>query len=114
MTKRIAILFAGQGAQSVGMGHDLAAVHPRAKALFDQADEILDRPLSVLAFEGPEAELVKTVNCQPALFVHGLACLAVLREELGDFTPQFAAGLSLGEFTAHAAAETFSFGDGLK
>jgi [acyl-carrier-protein] S-malonyltransferase len=114
MTKRIAILFAGQGAQAVGMGRDLATAYPKAKELFDQADGILDRPLSVIAFEGPEAELVKTVNCQPALFVHGLACLAGLREELGEFSPQFAAGLSLGEFTAHAAAGTFSFADGLK
>ena len=114
MTKRIAILFAGQGAQAVGMGKDLAEAFPVAKALFDEADAILDRPLSVMAFEGPDAELVKTVNCQPALFVHGLACLAALRQEVGDFSPQFAAGLSLGEFTAHAAAQTFSFGDGLK
>ena len=62
----------------------------------------------MIAFDGPEAELVKTVNCQPALFVHGLACLAALRQELGDFSPHFAAGLSLGEFTAHAAASTFA------
>ena len=114
MTKRIAVLFAGQGAQAVGMGEDLADTYPAAKTLFDEADAILDRPLSVMAFEGPEAELVKTVNCQPALFVHGLACLAALRQEIGDFTPQFAAGLSLGEFTAHAAAQTFAFADGLK
>jgi [acyl-carrier-protein] S-malonyltransferase len=114
MTKRIAILFSGQGAQAVGMGKDLAAAYPGAKELFDQADEILDRPLSLIAFEGPEAELVKTVNCQPALYVHGLACLAALRQEVEGFRPQFAAGLSLGEFTAHAAAGTFSFADGLK
>jgi [acyl-carrier-protein] S-malonyltransferase len=114
MTKRIAILFSGQGAQAVGMGKDLAAACPPAQELFAQADEILDRPLSVIAFEGPEDELVKTVNCQPALYVHGLACLAALRQEVPDFAPQFAAGLSLGEFTAHAAAGTFSFGDGLK
>ena len=114
MTKRIAILFAGQGAQAVGMGKDLAAAYPGAKELFEQADQILGRSLSAVTFDGPEAELVKTVNCQPALFVHGLACLAGLRQELGEFSPQFAAGLSLGEFTAHAAAGTFSFADGLK
>jgi [acyl-carrier-protein] S-malonyltransferase len=114
MTKRIAILFAGQGAQAVGMGKDLAAAYPGAKELFAQADQILGRPLTEVTFEGPEAELVKTVNCQPALFVHGLACLAGLKQELGEFSPGFAAGLSLGEFTAHAAAGTFSFADGLK
>jgi [acyl-carrier-protein] S-malonyltransferase len=70
--------------------------------------------LSTVAFEGPATELVKTANCQPALFVHGLASLAALRADLGDLNPQFAAGLSLGEFTAHAAAGTFSFADGLR
>ncbi len=114
MTKRIAILFAGQGAQAVGMGKDLSAAYPVAKSLFEQADQVLGRSLSGVTFEGPEAELVKTANCQPALYVHGLACLAALRQEAGDLAPQFAAGLSLGEFTAHAAAGTFSFADGLK
>lgn len=114
MSKRIAILFAGQGAQAVGMGKDLAAAYPVARELFEQADAVLGRSLSGITFEGPEAELVKTVNCQPALFVHGLACLAALRQEVADLAPVFAAGLSLGEFTAHAAAGTFSFGDGLK
>ena len=114
MTKRIAILFAGQGAQAVGMGKDLVAAYPVAKSLFEEADQVLGRSLSGVTFEGPEAELVKTVNCQPALYVHGLACLAALRQEVGDFAPQFAAGLSLGEFTAHAAAGTFSFANGLK
>ncbi len=114
MSKRIAILFAGQGAQAVGMGKDLAAAFPVAKSLFEQADEVLGRSLSGVTFEGPESELVKTVNCQPALYVHGLACLAALRQEVSNFSPQFAAGLSLGEFTAHAAAGTFSFADGLK
>jgi [acyl-carrier-protein] S-malonyltransferase len=114
MTKRIALLFAGQGAQAVGMGQDLAGKYPVAAELFQQADNILGRSLSTIAFEGPETELVKTANCQPALFVHGLACLAALQAELKDFAPQFAAGLSLGEFTAHAAAGTFSFADGLR
>jgi [acyl-carrier-protein] S-malonyltransferase len=113
MTKRIAILFAGQGAQAVGMGRDLAAQCPAAAELFRQADTILGRPISTVAFDGPEPELVKTANCQPALFIHGLACLAALRAEFGDFPIHIAAGLSLGEFTAHAAAGTFSFADGL-
>ena len=114
MTKRIAILFAGQGAQSLGMGKDLAAAYPVAAQLFAEADAVLGRSLSGVAFEGPEADLVKTANCQPALFVHGLACLAALRAKVGEFPVAFAAGLSLGEFTAHAAAGTFSFADGLR
>ena len=112
--QRIAILFVGQGAQAVGMGQDLAAQYPAAAALFTRADEILARPLSAIAFTGPAEELTQTKNCQPALFVHGLACLAALRAELGDFPIHAAAGLSLGEFTAHAAAGTFDFETGLR
>ncbi len=112
--QRIAILFAGQGAQTVGMGRDLAAKYPAAAALFSRADEILARPLSAIAFDGPDEELTQTKNCQPALYVHGLACLAALRAELGDFPIHAAAGLSLGEFTAHAAAGTFDFETGLR
>lgn len=112
--KRIAILFAGQGAQTVGMGKDLAAKYLAAAALFTHADTILGRPLSGIAFDGPEGELTQTKNCQPALFVHGLACLAALRAEVGDFPIHASAGLSLGEFTAHAAAGTFDFETGLR
>lgn len=112
--RRIALLFAGQGAQSVGMGRDLAATYPIPGELFALADAILKRPLSQLAFEGPEEELTQTKNCQPALFVHGLACLAALHAEIGQFPVQAAAGLSLGEFTAHAAAGTFDFETGLR
>ena len=112
--QRIAILFAGQGAQAVGMGQDLAAKYPAAAALFSRADEILARPLSAIAFTGPDEELTQTKNCQPALFVHGLACLAALRAEIGEFPIHAAAGLSLGEFTAHAAAGTFDFETGLR
>ena len=114
MNKRIALLFAGQGAQTVGMGRDLAAKYPAAADLFQQADAVLGRPLSAVTFAGPDSELVKTANCQPALFVHGLACLAALRAEIGAFSVHVAAGLSLGEFTAHAAAGTFTFSDGLQ
>jgi [acyl-carrier-protein] S-malonyltransferase len=112
--KKIALLFAGQGAQSVGMGKDLAENYPAARELFETADQILGRPMSQLMFEGPAEELTKTANCQPALYVHGLACLAALRTELPEFTFDAAAGLSLGEFTAHAAAGTFDFQTGLK
>src|SRR5438128_2093501 len=114
MPKKIALLFAGQGAQSVGMGRDVAEQFPGAAELFQQGDEILERKLSQIAWNGPIEELTKTSNCQPALFVHGLACLSVLRELAGDFPIGGAAGLSLGEMTAHAAAGTFDFESGLK
>jgi [acyl-carrier-protein] S-malonyltransferase len=113
MNQKIALLFAGQGAQAVGMGKDLAAEFPVAANLFKQADEILGFGLSRTAFEGPADELTKTSVCQPALYVHGLACLAALEEKLPQFVFHAAAGLSLGEFTAHAAARTFDFQIGL-
>ena len=114
MPKKIALLFAGQGAQSVGMGRDLAEQFPTAADLFQEADDVLGRKLSEIAWHGPIEELTKTSNCQPALFVHGLACLSILRELGGDFQIGGAAGLSLGEMTAHAAAGTFDFATGLK
>ena len=113
MNQKIALLFAGQGAQAVGMGKDLAAEFPVAASLFKQANEILGFGLSRTAFEGPADELTKTSVCQPALYVHGLACLAVLKEKLPQFVFHAAAGLSLGEFTAHSAAGTFDFHTGL-
>src|SRR2546423_3077883 len=114
MAKKIALLFAGQGAQSVGMGRELAAHDPAAGKLFDQADEILGRRLSEIAWNGPLEELTKTSNCQPALYVHGLACLAALQNAAGEFPIEAAAGLSLGEWTAQAAAGTFDFATGLR
>ena len=114
MAKTIALLFAGQGAQSVGMGRDLAEQFPTAADLFQEADDVLGCKLSEIAWHGPIEELTKTSNCQPALFVHGLACLSILRELAGDFSIGGAAGLSLGEMTAHAAAGTFDFATGLK
>ena len=113
MSKRIALLFSGQGAQSVGMGKDIAAKYPATVDLFARADAVMNRPLSRIMFEGPEEELTMTVNCQPALYVHGYALLTALRQELGDFPVHSVAGLSLGEFTAHAAAGTFDFDTGL-
>ena len=114
MSKKIALLFAGQGAQTVGMGRDLAEQFPTAANLFQKADDVLERKLSEIAWNGPIEDLTKTSNCQPALFVHGLACLSVLRELAGNFPIGGGAGLSLGEMTAHAAAGTFDFANGLQ
>lgn len=111
---QVVLLFSGQGAQKVGMGADLAERYPIAQELFQQADEILGSSLTGTMFKGPEEELTKTATCQPALFLHGLALLAVLKEKCPHLKPVATAGLSLGEWTAHAAAETFSFQDGLK
>ena len=116
MSDTIALVFSGQGAQAVGMGRDLCAHFPAAAQVFEQADAILGRPLSRLAFEGPIEELTATANCQPALYVHGIAALAALSAEVGAESLPVAAtaGLSLGEFTAHAAAGTFDFAAGLR
>src|SRR5436309_179125 len=114
MAKKIALLFAGQGAQRVGMGRELAENFPPAANLFTQADEILGRELTEIMWNGPAETLTTTSNCQPALYVHSLAALAVVRELFGDFPIDCAAGLSLGEITAHAAAGTFDFATGLK
>ncbi len=112
--KKIALVFAGQGAQTVGMGRDLAEQFPTAADLFQRADDVLGRKLSEIAWNGPIEGLTKTSNCQPALFVHGLVCFSILRELAGNFLIGGAAGLSLGEMTAHAAAGTFDFATGLK
>ncbi len=107
---RVVLLFAGQGAQAVGMGKDLAAEYDSARELFAKADEILGYSISDVMFEGPKEELTRTSRCQPALFVHGLACLELIRDHIEIAG---AAGLSLGEFTAHTAAGTFDFETGL-
>ncbi len=107
------LLFAGQGAQKVGMGKDLADAYPAVRALFDQADAALGYSLTQVMFEGPMEELTKTSRCQPALYAHGLAILEVLKSKVPALEIAATAGLSLGEFTAHAAAGTFDFATGL-
>jgi [acyl-carrier-protein] S-malonyltransferase len=112
--KKIALLFAGQGAQMVGMGQDLTEQFPVAADMFREADALLGRQLTDIMWKGPVEELTQTSNCQPALFVHALAALAALRQEAGEFPVAGAAGLSLGEMTAHTAAGTFDFATGLR
>lgn len=111
----IGLLFPGQGAQAVGMGKDLAEQFPAARALFEQADQLLDYPLSRLCWEGPAEQLTRTEHCQPALYVTSMAAWAALESVLpAPFQPAAAAGLSLGEYTALAAAGSVTFADGLK
>lgn len=111
---QIVLLFSGQGAQKTGMGKDWAENSVTARTMALQADKALGFSLSEIMFEGPDEELTKTSRCQPALYLHGLMALALIRERLPNFSPVAAAGLSLGEFTAHAAAGSFSFEDGLR
>jgi [acyl-carrier-protein] S-malonyltransferase len=113
MSKSAVLLFAGQGAQKVGMGKDLAEAFPSVRALLDQADAALGYSLTQVMFEGPMEELTKTSRCQPALYAHGLAILSILKEKVPGLQIAATAGLSLGEFTAHAAAGTFDFATGL-
>ena len=115
---KTALLFAGQGAQAVGMGKDLAAKYPAVAELFAHANAVLGADLSRVCFEGPEAELTKTDNAQPGIFLTSMACFEALRAELAsrgrhlDFGAT--AGLSLGEFTALVAAGAMSLEDGLR
>ena len=114
MPQPYALLFPGQGAQSIGMGKDLAESFPSAKSRFDEADSILGYSLAKLCWEGPAEQLTRTEHCQPALYVTSMAALAALESVKGPLSPAAAAGLSLGEYTALAAAGALSFADGLK
>jgi [acyl-carrier-protein] S-malonyltransferase len=109
----LALLFAGQGAQKVGMGKSLVEASPGARALYDGAGRALGWDLAKVSFEGPESELTQTRVCQPALFVHGLALVEALREKGRLPQVDFALGLSLGEVTAYAAAGVFDFATGV-
>jgi [acyl-carrier-protein] S-malonyltransferase len=111
---KTAILFAGQGAQSVGMGKDLANHFPSARAFFQQANDILGYDLTKICFEGPEAELTKTENAQPGIYLIGWVAFQLLKQQVSSFTFEAAAGLSLGEFTALAAAGVLTFEEGLR
>jgi [acyl-carrier-protein] S-malonyltransferase len=109
----VVLLFPGQGSQKPGMGRDLSEAYPAAREAFEQADAILQYPLTRLCFEGPEAPLTATENAQPALLTHSVAAWAVLRDSLQPRV-RAAAGHSLGEFTAYCAAGTFTFAHALR
>src|SRR6267154_5557694 len=109
---RIAFLFPGQGSQSVGMGKDLAEHYPIARQTFEEADDAFGINLSQLCYEGPEDQLRLTENTQPAILTTSVAAWRVLQEK--GIQPAFVAGHSLGEYSAHVAAETLNFADAVR
>ena len=111
---KTALLFAGQGAQTVGMGQDLCEKFPVCRQLFNRANAGLGRDLAQICFTGPEAVLTQTDNAQPGIFLTSLACLEALKTQVPDLKFDATAGLSLGEFTALTAAGAMTFEDGLK
>jgi [acyl-carrier-protein] S-malonyltransferase len=116
-SSRIAFLFPGQGSQAVGMGRELADNYPVARRTFEEADEALGYKLSELCFEGPEEKLKLTEITQPAILTASVAAWRVLKEKAlqeKGLKPDFVAGHSLGEYSAHVAAGTLTFADAVR
>jgi [acyl-carrier-protein] S-malonyltransferase len=111
---KTALMFAGQGAQVVGMGKDLAEQFPTAKAWFDRANTALGYDLANICFNGPDSELTKTENAQPAIFLVSWVAFELLKERVPSLKFEATAGLSLGEFTALAAAGVMTFDDAIR
>ena len=113
---QIALLFPGQGSQNVGMGRAFYQQFAAARAVFEEADEALGFPLSKIIFEGPDDALKMTENTQPAILTTSVAIWRVLQAELASRNAKvcLAAGHSLGEYSAHVAAGTFSFADAVR
>ena len=111
--KKISFIFPGQGAQYSKMGLDFYTQFQEAKECFQEADDILNRPLSKIIFEGSDQELTATKNSQPAIFVTSYAILKVLQKQFPEIAPSYAAGLSLGEYTALTAAHVLHYKDAL-
>jgi [acyl-carrier-protein] S-malonyltransferase len=108
----VAFLFPGQGSQATGMGKELASLYPAAKQTFQEADDALGFSISQLCFEGPDEQLKLTENTQPAILTMSTAVARVLREK--GIVPQFAAGHSLGEYSAHVVAGTLPFAEAVR
>ncbi len=114
MTKKLAFLFPGQGAQYIGMGKDFFSQYKSARQVFEEADDILEQRLSHIIFDGDAAELTQTKNSQPAIFIVSLAILRVLEELYGNLSPVACAGLSLGEYSALVASGILPFNTALR
>jgi [acyl-carrier-protein] S-malonyltransferase len=108
----VALIFPGQGSQFVGMGKDLADAFPAARALFQEADDVLGAKLSDIMWNGPEDELTRTLNAQPAILIHSVIVHRLLADRLPEV--KVAAGHSLGEFSAYVAAGAISFADAVR
>ncbi|MGE4169450.1 MAG: ACP S-malonyltransferase [Candidatus Margulisiibacteriota bacterium] len=109
--KRYAVVFPGQGSQSVGMGQTILEAYPDTNRFFEEAEAVLKTPLKAICLEGPAETLTQTANAQPGIFTVSMALFSLLKA--AGLTPAYVAGHSLGEITAYVAADVLSLKDGL-